>query len=169
MRRFDYYKPKSLKELLKEKDENSLLLAGGTDLLVDIRSGKRKTEKVLDIKGIKDFYGIRKVKGGIVIGAGETFNRIGSSLLLKKFPALKEAALRMGCHEIRNRATIGGNICNSSPGCETGVVLMVYEAKLNIRSLRGKRTVPIADFIVGVNKTSLLPDEVLQLEYLFHF
>ncbi|MCD6412914.1 MAG: FAD binding domain-containing protein [Elusimicrobia bacterium] len=162
MKNFDYYKPKTLAELLKLKDENSAVFAGGTDLLVDIRSGKKNIEKVIDIKGIKEFYGIKKVKGGITIGACETFNSIAKSQFIRKLEALRCASSVMGCYEIRNRATIGGNISNSSPGCETGVVLVVFEAKVNIISKRGKRTVPIEKFFKGVNKTDLKPNEIVQ-------
>jgi len=161
MKKFDYYRPQSLKELFSVYDENSAILAGGTDILVDLRSGKKNFSKVIDIKGIKEFYGIRKVNGGVEIGACETFSNILNSKILNKFTALKQAASCMGCYEIRNRATIGGNISNSSPGCETGVVLSVYEAVVKVSSKNGTRKIPFEDFCVGVNKTSLKKGEVV--------
>ncbi|MCD6423800.1 MAG: FAD binding domain-containing protein [Elusimicrobia bacterium] len=161
MKKFDYFRPQSLKELFSIYDENSAILAGGTDLLVDLRSGKKSFNKVIDIKGIEEFYGIRKANAGVEIGACETFSNILNSKILNKFTALKQAAGCMGCYEIRNRATIGGNICNSSPGCETGVVLSVYEATVNVCGKNGKRKVPFEEFCVGVNKTSLKRGEVV--------
>lgn len=159
--KFDYYKPKTLQALLELKGADCAVLAGGTDLLVDLRSGKKSVARVLDIKAIPDFYGICEKDGGLEIGACETFTSLLQSPYIKRYPALKEASEVMGCYEIRNRATLGGNICNSSPGCESGVVLSVYEALVRVVSRRGRRDVPFAEFCTGVNRTALAPDEVV--------
>lgn len=158
---FDYYKPGTLEELLERKQADSAVLAGGTDLLVDLRSGKKRVRAVLDIKEIPDFYGIRETPEGLEIGACETFTALLRSPLVNAYAALRECAAVMGCHEIRNRATLGGNICNSSPGCESGVVLAVYEARIRIASRRGRRELDFASFCTGVNRTALEPDEVV--------
>ncbi|MGB4047040.1 MAG: FAD binding domain-containing protein [Kiritimatiellia bacterium] len=158
---FTYAQPRTLAELLAQKDAQTHLLAGGTDLLVDTRSGKKSVARVLDIKAIPELRGIRAVKGGLQIGACETFTHLLRSPHLQKYPALRECASVMGCHEIRNRATLGGNICNASPGSESSVVLSVHEAQINIASRRGTRRVAYDDFTTGVNRTCLEPDEVV--------
>ena len=158
---FTYTQPRTLAELLAQKNANTHLLAGGTDLLVDARSGKKTLAHVLDIKAIPELRGIRTIKGGLEVGACETFTHLLRSPQIQKYPALRECAQVMGCHEIRNRATLGGNICNSSPGSESSVVLSVHEAQINIASRRGIRRVAYDDFSTGVNRTCLEPDEVV--------
>ena len=158
----EYCKPQTLEDLLAETRTGTHLMAGGTDLLVDMRSHKKTVRRIVDIKAIPELRGIRETKSGLEIGACETFTALRESPLVAAWsPALRECADVMGCHEIRHRATLGGNICNSSPGCESGVVLSVHEALVRIASTRGVRLVPFHTFATGVNRTCLEPDEVV--------
>ena len=158
----EYCKPQTLEDLLAETRAGTHLMAGGTDLLVDMRSRKKTVQRIVDIKAIPELRGIRETKSGLEIGACETFTALRESPLVAAWsPALRECADVMGCHEIRHRATLGGNICNSSPGCESGVVLSVHEAQVRIASTRGVRLVPFDTFATGVNRTCLEPDEVV--------
>ena len=158
----EYCKPQTLEDLLAETRAGTHLMAGGTDLLVDMRSHKKTVRRIVDIKAIPELRGIRETKSGLEIGACETFTALRESPLVAAWsPALRECADVMGCHEIRHRATLGGNICNSSPGCESGVVLSVHEALVRIASTRGVRLVPFHTFATGVNRTCLEPDEVV--------
>ena len=162
--KFNYLAPASLKEtfdILKEK-KDAHILAGGTDLIVNIRSGKISPHCVVDLKKIKSLGEIKKTKTGIEIGSIVNMNELGESKLLTgAYSLLKYAASIMGCYEIRNRATIGGNIINASPGAETLTPLTVLEAKVVLKSSRATRTLPVGKFITWVNTTAIKKDELL--------
>ncbi|MFC2091670.1 FAD binding domain-containing protein [Elusimicrobiota bacterium] len=161
---FDYCAPETLIELLNilGTKKSSSILAGGTDLLVNIRSGKLKPKNVIDIKKIKSLNTIKKVKHGIEIGASVTMNDISRSPhFTGPYSVLKQSASVMGCFEIRNRATIAGNIINASPGAETLTPLSVLQAELIIQSRSTTRTSHVSEFIKGVNKTALKNNELL--------
>lgn len=161
---FDYIKPKTLKEasdyLLEHK--NARILAGGTDLLVKMRSGSLRPEKVVDIKDIPELNIIVWEEGSLSIGANVTWTQIKENEKIKKhFPALHQAAGFFGCYEIRNRATIGGNLANAAPGSEGGGPSVVYEVSLTLYGLDGYREIPVNEFLTGPGKTSLKDGEIL--------
>ncbi|HLD29004.1 MAG TPA: xanthine dehydrogenase family protein subunit M, partial [bacterium] len=161
---FDYYSPKSLDEAFEKikKHEDSLLLAGGTDLLVNLRSGKVRTGTVIDVKHIHSLKSIVKTENGIEIGALATMNELAHSPVLSgPYALLAQAASLMGCYEIRNRATIGGNIINASPGAETLCPLTVLEARVLLKSESGKRVLALTEFLKGPNKTDIVKGEIL--------
>ncbi len=161
---FDYQSPKSLKECLKliSENENAHILAGGTDLIVNIRSGKIIPQLVVDIKNISELSDIKKTDNYIEIGSLTTMNQITKSSLLKgAYYLLSYAASIMGCYEIRNRATIGGNIINASPGAETLNPLVVLSAKVVLESTSGQRILSIEEFVCGPNKTEIKKNELL--------
>lgn len=162
--KFDMVSPKTVEEaaaLLKEH-KNSLVLAGGTDLLIKIRSGSHRPEMVVDIKKIDGLDRIEWEMGHLFIGACADWTQINrNSEIRKHFPALYDASKEFGCFEIRNRATIGGNICNASPGAEAGGPAVVYEAEVMTDGVNGKRKMPVTDFIKGPGRTALEQGEIM--------
>jgi len=161
---FDYESPKSLKECLEliSEKENVHILAGGTDLVVNIRNGKIRPQLVVDIKNIPELTNVEKINNYIEIGTLVTMNKLSKlPLLQNKYSLLSYAASIMGCYEIRNRATIGGNIINASPGAEMLNPLVVLNAKVVLESLSGKRILSIEEFISGPNKTEIKKNELL--------
>lgn len=160
---FDYIKPNTLTDALEclEK-ENAAILAGGTDVVVNLKSGKINPSFLIDIKGLKELKGVEKVDGGIFIGALTTIDEIKNSPLLSRYRALVEGAGVLGCHEIRCRATIGGNICNGSPSADTVPGLLVHNAKVEIISKHGSRIIPLENFLIDAGKVDLRKGELLK-------
>lgn len=164
--RFDYFAPQTLKEtleLLDKHGKDAKLLAGGTDLIVSLRARERLPKNVIDIKGVKELHELSyDEKHGLNVGAAVTLNRlIHYDAASTNFPVLNEAISTIGDFEIRNRATLAGNICNASPAADSAPALLVLDATLNIASRRSKRTVPIREFFAGVKKTILADNEVV--------
>lgn len=160
---FVYTKPRTLAEALQAlRDEGSYLLAGGTDLLVQIRSGRHSPRVLVDLKGIEELYGIEEIGDFIRIGPLTTINQILNSSLLKPYTALLDGAGVLGCYEIRHRATAGGNICNASPSGDVLIPLLLYEPVLVVEGFaNGRREIPIEKFFAGAAKTVLARDEIL--------
>jgi aerobic carbon-monoxide dehydrogenase medium subunit len=163
MRKFEYYKPKSLRELwkLKEKVPNSRFIAGGTDVMVKIRKHLLNPDALISLRGIDT---LKNIKGGKVIriGAGTTITEITENAQLQKaVPVLVEAAKRIGSAQIRNVATIGGNIGNCSPCADTATALLVLEARAVLRSPKDTREIPVQDFFTGPGVSCLSANEIL--------
>lgn len=161
---FDYLRPRTLGEAIAAlKQEGAVALAGGTDLIVNIRGGKVFPELVVDLKGLPELKGIRKVQGGgLWVGALTTMRELTTNLFIQKqYQALAEAASVMGCYEIQVRATIGGNICNASPGAETGPVLAIFNTAVEKFGPGGRQILPLEQFILGPGRTALARGEIL--------
>jgi CO/xanthine dehydrogenase FAD-binding subunit len=163
--RFRYHRPKTLDEalrLLGEVGPGARILAGGTDLLVGLGDGSVTTEDVVDIKAIPGLAEITLEDGVMTIGACVTVNQLlGFEGLPEDFGALGEAAAGLATYQIRNRATVAGNICNASPACDLGPPLLVLDAEVTAVSPAGERTIPVKDFFVGVKKTCCAPQEIV--------
>ncbi len=163
---FEYIKFDSIKDasvFLKEHGDDAHILAGGTDVIVKIRARKLKPKYLVDIKGIEGLKGIEKDRDKIVIGALTTANEVAKNTHIKEyFPVLKDGAWTLGDYEIRNRATIGGNICNGSPSADTVIPLLVYDAKVIIASDEGERVEALDKFFKGPGKVNLGPGEILK-------
>jgi len=162
---FDYYAPRSIaeaSEILQQYD-NAKIYAGGTDLLVNMRSGKERPSVLVDIKKIPDMNKIEWRGDDLVIGSLTKFNHILNNEIIKsKYNLLYECASVMGCYEIRNKATIGGNIMNASPGAESGSPLFVLDAKVVLEKGKNERRIlKISDFVKGVGKTDIRKGEIL--------
>jgi carbon-monoxide dehydrogenase medium subunit len=154
----EYFAPKSIDEalsLLERYGGEAKVIAGGTDVMVDIKY-KEEPGCLINIKAISGLAGIKENNGGIRIGPLTTIREIETSALLRdKLPVLWEAAHQFASLQIRNTATIGGNICRASPSGETLTPLLVLEAKGNL-AFAGKETAePFANFFSGPGKTSL--------------
>ena len=136
-------------------------LAGGTDLVVQSRH-KTKPMRLLNIFSIPEMNGITETEDEVIIGAATTFNEIIQNDIIKReFPLLAEACSHIGSNQIRNRATIGGNVVNAAPCADSVPPLIIYNALLKLRSKESERTVPVADFIEWPYKTIIKSNEIL--------
>ena len=137
-------------------------IAGGTDLLLELRSGASNLCDLVDLGLLEELNYIREENGRIYIGAMTTHGRIAASQLLQsKAAVLSEAAHLVGSVQIRNLATVGGNLCNASPGADTATPLLVLGAEAAIASKGNTRNIPLEELFVGPGATSLLPGELL--------
>ncbi|HPZ10045.1 MAG TPA: xanthine dehydrogenase family protein subunit M, partial [Candidatus Eremiobacteraeota bacterium] len=140
------------------------LLAGGTNLFVDMRSDLLKPEYVIDIKkvpGVKEIKFLSRV--GLSIGPGVTCNElIECKAVEEKYPLLIAAAKELASYQIRNRATVAGNICYASPAADMAPALLILGAKVKIASIAGEDIIPLKDFFKGVKKTLLQPEEFVK-------
>jgi carbon-monoxide dehydrogenase medium subunit len=164
---FKYRAPVTRAELhglLADHGSDARLLAGGTDLLGDIRIGLRHPEVVVDLKKVADFPGITwSDVDGLVIGPAVTISDVlASDVIRERFPLLIACARDLASHQIRNRATAVGNIVNASPCSDMAPGLLCLGARAVISSARGRREVPLAEFFAGVKATVLEADEVLE-------
>lgn len=164
-RPFDYAAPRSLDELLgllARHRHDARLLAGGTDLLVDVRAGTRVFAHAIDVKRVAGAGEIVFRKGsGLEIGMAATMADLAADRdCVRRYPILVQAALEVGSPQIRNRATAVGNICTASPCADLGRALLALDAACEVASKRGGvRVVPLAEFWTGVKRTLLEPDE----------
>lgn len=162
---FDYVKPPTSEQLLnglREARGEGAVLAGGTDLHVKIRVGKARPRVVFDINDLAPFRAIVEEGDLLRIGAAVTMAEImGSAVVRRKTPSLVIAASHMSCRQIRNRATLGGNIVTASPAADAVPVLLAADARLVLLSIDGKRELALADFLTGPGRTALGADEVL--------
>lgn len=162
---FTYHEPHSLKEALRLLDElggDAKILAGGTDLLVYMKYGLLRPRHIVNIKRIPGLRGIEEKGGYIAIGALTRLSEIERSPLIKKyFPALHEAARSMASVQVRNMATIGGNLCNASPAADTAPPLMVYKTIIYAVNVDGEKKFDINEFFKGPKKTVLEPRDIL--------
>jgi len=164
--KFDYFAPQTLPEALELLDkygQEAKLLAGGTDLIVSLRAREHRPKNLVDIKGVKELHQLScDDKRGLNVGAAVTINRLLQyDGISRNYPILSEATSTIGDYEIRNRATLAGNICNASPAADSAPALLVLDATVNIASRKGKRTVPIREYFAGVKKTTLANNEMV--------
>jgi CO/xanthine dehydrogenase FAD-binding subunit len=144
------------------RDERLVPLAGGTDLFVTLNSGLVPGRRFLDLWGLRELRGVRERGGRLVLGALTTFSAIREHpLVRRRYPALAAAAAEVGAWQIQNRATLGGNIANASPAGDSLPVLLVLEAVVHARSVRGVRAVPFTDLFRGYRDLALEPDELI--------
>jgi carbon-monoxide dehydrogenase medium subunit len=163
---FEYARARSVKQgckLLAKAGGEGAVLAGGTDLLVNLRNGRASAKLLVDLKSVKSLDRLTvSPKNGAWIGASVPLNEIALHRGLRsRYPGLAEAAWTVGSYPIRNRATLVGNLCNASPAADTAPPLLVLDAVLEVSSPRGERTVPVRDLFLGVKRTSLAKDEVV--------
>jgi nicotinate dehydrogenase FAD-subunit len=162
---FDWQNPKTLKEacnLLEEERGEVKVIAGGTDLMINLRKGHLRPRCLVDITGIEDLHGIKEEDGKISIGAAVTHAEVASSLLVQGYGrVLSDAARMIGSPQIRNLGTIGGNIINASPAADAVPPLMVLDAVAEVTSYAGERKIPLVQLFSGPYETSLKPHELL--------
>jgi carbon-monoxide dehydrogenase medium subunit len=164
---FNIINPKTKSELLKtiRKEKHFRFGAGCTDLLMELKKNSDEGLTVINLSQVKDaqFNGVKKSAKGIRLGAMLTAHQIVMNEDIKNnFPVLHEAALSLASTQIRQVATIGGNLCTASPSGDMACALVTLEADCEILGANGKaRTIPITDFFTGVRKTALKKNEVL--------
>ncbi len=161
----NYFRASTLEEALEllNKLESVKVLAGGSDLLIDLKIRRYEVKNVVDISGIKELNYIEDRGEHVAIGAATKLQDIVESpIIATKAPVLAEAVNEMASWQIRNVATIGGNLCNASPAADTAPPLLVLNAKLRLVSLEGEREVPITGFFLGPRKTVLRKGELLK-------
>ncbi|OGR51340.1 MAG: FAD-binding protein [Elusimicrobia bacterium GWA2_62_23] len=162
---FEYVKPKDMDEALHVFSlyrEKARALAGGTDLVVHLKEGLARPDVVVDIKALPELAGLSLKGDTLRLGALVTFSDLIESPVIKsKFPLLLEAALTVASTGVRNRATLAGNICSAVPSADSAPALAVYDAEVLVRSIRGERRVPMAEWFTGPKKTALAPDELV--------
>lgn len=159
-----YHSPESLADLhdlLGRFGADARLFAGGTDVIVRVRHGHMRPAALIDIKRVRELSReIVQHDGLIRIGARVTMTAILRNELIRRwFPTLLEAAAVVGSIQIRNRATLVGNVCNASPAADTVPVLMVHGAVANVTGLSGGRQVPLSGFFTGPGRTVLQQGE----------
>ncbi|MEI6100756.1 MAG: xanthine dehydrogenase family protein subunit M [Eubacteriales bacterium] len=168
MKHFQYVRAGSLDEayaFLADHPCSTRVMAGGTDLLVEIRMNERSVhdmDYILDISGLKSLTGIREKSGIVTIGALTTHEEVHNSPLVQsKAPLLAEACGLVGGPQTRARGTVGGNICNLSPCADSVTALTALDAVLSLSSLKGNRQVPIHTFLSAKEKDRMEPGELL--------
>lgn len=166
MRRFEYYEPGTLDEasaLLVRHGAEASLLAGGTDLLVEIKEHIRWPKHVVNVKRIAGLAALAyDDRNGLRFGALVTAREIETSpVVLEKYPGLAQAARELGSIQVRHRATVVGNICRASPSADTLPPLIADGATVRIHGPAGGRTIALEDFFTGPGKTVLAPGELV--------
>lgn len=158
------HRPKTLREALEllQSLEETRPLAGGTDLLILLRDGATRAKHLVDLSQVEELRYIREGDGVIHIGAMTTFSQLlRSKLIAEKAPLLKEASTSTGSIQIRNRGTVGGNLCNASPAADSAPPLLVLDANAAISSIQHTRRIPLAELFAGPKMNSLRPGELL--------
>ena len=160
---FCYASANTLSEaLLCAKDPQAYYLAGGTDLLIKIKNHKIKPNTLVDLKKLSALHGLHFSEQRAEIGALTTIRNIETSEeIIDCLNILSSAAGKLGSVQVRNRATIGGNICNAAPSAETAPALLCLEAELKIIGTDSERQIPIDRFFVGPGQTVLEKGEIM--------
>ena len=165
MRSFEYITPASLDAALEVSTRNAphvKLLAGGTDLLVELKHIANGPKFVVDLGRVPELKGIEETSAGLRIGAMVTHTEIMQSpLIARHAPAMMAAAVTIGAVQTRNMGTIGGNLVTCVPSLDSGPVLVALDALVTVAGAQGKRQMPLTEFFVGPRKTALAPDEIL--------
>jgi xanthine dehydrogenase iron-sulfur cluster and FAD-binding subunit A len=161
-----YWQPQSLNEaltLLAQHAERARIVAGGTDVMVELSRGVRPTATLIDITAIPGLRTIRLDDGVISLGGLTTHNDvIASALCRERARSLAQACWEVGAPQIRTRGTVAGNLVTASPANDTITPLVALGAELVLVSERGERVVPIDAFYLGVRRTALTPDELVR-------
>lgn len=162
------YKPKNIDEalvLLNEHNSDIKIIAGGTDVVPGMQQGSvrfKNFSSLMDTGNIHDLQKIELCDNKICIGAGVTFSDLNRNKLVKKyFTLLAESAGKVGSKQIRNLATVGGNIVNNAPCADSVPPLLVYDAQIKIRSTKSERIIKLEEFLIKPYKTELQPGEIV--------
>ncbi len=161
----DYAAPSTVEEairILAESPGTAKVLSGGTDLLVQLRSGRIKPNVIVDIKNIPGISGIRERDGAFVIGAATSGAEIGECEALKRaWPGVVEAANLIGSTQVQGRASLAGNLCNASPAADSVPALIAARATCVVAGPKGRREAPVETIATGPGRTSLSPGEFI--------
>jgi CO/xanthine dehydrogenase FAD-binding subunit len=162
---YTFIRPKNIDEtvsILEKNKDRARMIAGGTDLMIEIRNGGIRFDYLVDISMLQEMKYIEKKDGKIKIGANMTHDEcVNNDMLKKEAPLLVEACSWIGSPQIRNRGTIGGNIVTAAACADTVPALVALDARCVFLSSGGSREVPVADLITGPYQTGIRPDELL--------
>ena len=165
MRPLEYIVPESAAAavaLLAEHGETACPLAGGTDLVVDLKHSPGNIHVLVDVSGLDEFRGIEETDEGLRIGSMVTYGEIMEHpICLEKTPEVVAASHTVGAVQTRNLGTIGGNLVTCVPSADSAPALMVLDAEVTVAGTDGNRRMPIEEFFVGPRKTVLEPHELL--------
>ena len=165
MRRFELALPRSIKTCLTtlaQRGADAKLVAGGTDLLPQLKNGLLKPAFVVDLSGVPPLRRLKADRRGLRVGAAVTAREIELDPQVREgYPALAESGALVGSVQIRNLATVGGNLCNAAPSADMAPPLLALDAEAVIAGPQGERRVPLASFFLGVRRTVLAHDELL--------
>jgi len=166
LRDFEYQAPATIDDavaLLAEHGADAKILAGGTDIIVQLREGQRQAGVVIDVKKIPDLMGIQwRDDGGLDLGAAVPCHIIyGDDRIIAAYPSLTDSSKIIGGWQIQGRASIGGNLCNSSPAADSIPALIAEDASCRIAGPGGERDVPVRDFCTGPGTNCLGEGELL--------
>jgi carbon-monoxide dehydrogenase medium subunit len=163
---FDYLKPGSLDEatrMLSEHGGRTRPFMGGTDIFVRMRDGFVRPDLLVDVKhlpGMRDVH--YDEQAGLTIGAAVTLNEIARHPIVKeRYPLLADEANAVASYQLRNRATLGGNLCNGSPAADTAPATLLLEANMVLYGPDGERAVPANEFFLGPSATAIRPGELM--------
>ncbi len=159
----DVVTPHSLKEALRVKAErpDAVPIQGGTDVMVELNFDRRRPEVLLNLNEVAELRGWTRENGTLRLGSGLTYAEAMEGRLAEQLPALAEAARTVGSPQIRNRGTIGGNLGTASPAGDALPPLVVEGAEVELASVRGTRTIPLREFLVGPKRNAAEPDELI--------
>jgi CO/xanthine dehydrogenase FAD-binding subunit len=161
---FEYHRPTTLKDALRlgESIPGARFIAGGTDVMVRMREGKVHASALVSLSRVAELQGIESGPP-LVIGGGVRVSDLQVSAdVARLLPVLVQATRQLGSVQIRNSATVGGNLCNASPCADLAPPLLVHEARVRLESAGGVRELPLEDFFVGPRTSILEPGEILR-------
>ena len=162
---YGFFGPTTLNELLEEVagfDGSIAFIAGGTDLIIDLKKGKKNPQLVIDLSQIPELSGVHEENGHLHIGSATTFSQLARHpLVLEKGLCLAQAVRKIGSEQIRNRGTLGGNIASASPAGDCLPVLLVLEAMVTLQNPDRVRRLPLSQVLMGSGKTCLTADELI--------
>ncbi len=162
---FEYLAPSSLAEAFAAlgNGKRSLMLAGGTDVIVQLRENRRHCDQLIDLKHIPELMSVDiRPDGGLDIGAAVPLADLYNNReIARRWPGLVDSASIIGGTAIQSRASFGGNLCNASPAADSSPSLMVHDARLVVASASGTREVPVEAFFAGPGRSVLQPGEIL--------
>jgi CO/xanthine dehydrogenase FAD-binding subunit len=164
MKKFDYYQPKTLKDaysLMEKSKGRAKYIAGGTDLIVNIKNRFIQPDAVISLRRVMEISGISR-NGDLVLGSMTLLRDIERDTnIAQNHPALTQAVKALATPQIRNVATVGGNLCNSAPSADCAPPLLVMEASLTLEGPGGQREVAVEDFFKGPGQTCMDTSEIL--------
>ncbi len=166
MREFDFVEPTSVSEacaLLAEDPDGSAVFAGGTDILVDLKAGLKHHQRLVSLARIEELRAVElTADGALRIGATATINQIARHQGIKeRFSGINDAAMSLAAEQVRNQATVAGNLCMAVPSADMAPILLAHGATMRVVSPVGERVVPLREFFVGPRETILEAADVV--------
>jgi len=162
---FEYFTPNTIQEalhLLDQYGSDANVIAGGTDLLVQMKNEVISPSHLINIMKISEMSFIKAEEGWLRIGAATKWHEVVEFCAKdRKYTALYEASCSLGKVQVRNMGTIGGNLCTASPAADSAPALLVFNSRVKLTSAQGERIINLEDFFKGVNLTAMAPNEIM--------